>query len=71
MFENAFVPNIAQDRMYKTIDTYASGTTQLYNLDPPKPNKPIGSMRSGFQLGGPRNIRHNIGYRLQEKYDFS
>ena len=27
--------------MYKTIDTYASGTTQLYNFDPPKPFKPI------------------------------
>jgi len=27
MLENTFVPNIAQDRKYKTIDTSESGTT--------------------------------------------
>ena len=41
MLENTFVPKIAQDRMYQTIDTYASGTTQSYNFNPPKPFKPI------------------------------
>ena len=30
MLENTFVPNIAQDRMYQTIDTYTGGTTALY-----------------------------------------
>ena len=37
MLENTFVPNIAQNRMYQTIDTYTGGTTQLYSFDPPKP----------------------------------
>ena len=41
MLNNTFVPNIAQDRMYQTIDTYTTGTTQLYSFDPPKPLKPI------------------------------
>ena len=36
MLDNTFVPNIAQDRMYQTIDTYTTGTTQLYSFDPPK-----------------------------------
>ena len=40
MLENTFVPNIAQDRMYQTIDTYTSGTTALYT-PPPKPFNPI------------------------------
>jgi len=30
MLENTFVPNIAQNRMYQTIDTYKSRTTALY-----------------------------------------
>jgi hypothetical protein len=37
MLDNTFVPNIAQDRIYQTIDTYTLGTTQLYSFDPPKP----------------------------------
>ena len=42
MLENSFVPNIAKNRMYQTIDTYIGGTTQLYSFDPPKPDfKPI------------------------------
>ena len=40
MLENTFVPNIAKDRMYQTIDTYMDGTTALYSsgkpLDQPK-----------------------------------
>ena len=40
MLENTFVPNIAKDRMYQTIDTYTDGTTALYSsgkpLDQPK-----------------------------------
>ena len=59
-----------QEKMYQTIDKYAARTTALYT-PPPKPFNPIGSMGSGFQLGGPGNIRHDIGYGLQERYDFS
>lgn len=33
LLENA--PSIPQEQMYQTIDTYATGTTQLYSFDPP------------------------------------
>ncbi len=35
------VPTIGQDRMYGTIDQYATGTTALYSFDPPKPMAPM------------------------------
>ena len=48
MLDNTFVPNIAQDRMYQTIDTYTSGTTALYTPPP----KPFGLMNpQPFQMG--------------------
>lgn len=67
----SFVPRMGQeDRAYRTLDVYTSGLTQMYT-GPMKPFNPIGSMDSGFQLGGPGNIRQDIGYGLQERYDFS
>ncbi|MEK6874333.1 MAG: hypothetical protein AABX52_01130 [Nanoarchaeota archaeon] len=66
-----FAPTIGQERTYGTIDTYTKGTTVLYSFDPPRTFNSIGSMDSGFQLGGPGNIRRDIGYGLQERYDFS
>ena len=75
MLDNVLVPTIGQDRMYQTIDTYTSGTTQLYSFDPPKPFNPIGSMGSGFQTGSMGNIRkplyENEDIKIQERYDFS
>ena len=37
MLDNTFVPNIAQDRVYQTIDVYINRTIQLYSFDLPKP----------------------------------
>ena len=39
--DNVLVPTIGQDRIYQTIDTYTSGTIELYSFDPPKPMEPI------------------------------
>jgi len=50
MLENTFVPNITQNRMYQTIDTYVSGTIQLYSFDPPKPLRPLSTIGP---IGGP------------------
>ena len=71
MLDRELVPAFGQARTYGTIDTYTAGTVVLYSFDPPKPFNPIGSMGSGFQLGGPGNIRQDIVYGLQERYDFS
>ena len=49
MLENTFVPNIAQERMYQTIDMYASGTTALYTPPP----KPLGPLPTIGPIGGP------------------
>lgn len=50
MLDNVLVPTIGQDRMYQTIDTYTSGTTQLYSFDPPKP---LGPLPTIGPIGGP------------------
>ena len=65
------VPTTGQeDRAYQTLDVYTSSLSQMYT-GPMKLLNPIGSMGSGFKSGGPGNIRRDIGYGLQERYDFS
>ncbi len=53
MLANTFVPNIAQDKMYQTIDTYTSGTTTLYSSG--KPLNPPNFQGSLGQSIGPGN----------------
>ena len=62
-----FAPSFGQTKMYQTIDRYTSGTTQLYSFDPPKP---LGTF-SGFQPSGFGVLRNDLGFGLQERYDFS
>ena len=87
MLENTFVPNIAQNRMYQTIDTYTGGTTQLYSFDPPKPMdlpmggigpEPLKPLDRGYGDMSPNNSdvlgnRYELdnGYQLGERFDFS
>ena len=71
MLENSFVPNIATNRVYQTIDTYIGGTTQLYSFDPPKPKLTIRDFQaSGVQLyihEGPGGTAHWRPYDRTEK----
>jgi len=62
-----FAPSLGQTRTHQTIDTYTSGTTKLYSFDPPKP---LGTF-SGLKPSGFGVLKHDIGYGLQERYDFS
>ena len=72
ILKGAYVPEIAQSRLSRTIDTYVSGTTALYTG---KILKPFGSGGSGFQRGGWGNIRRplykNEDITIQERFDFS
>ena len=67
-------PTIEQEsRAYQTLDVYTGGLSRMY-IGPRgiiEPMTPIGSMGSGFQLGGNGVLRKDLSYGLQERYDFS
>ncbi len=54
-------PDITQDKMYQTIDTYVNGTTHLYSFDPPKPlNTPLNTNNNNnSSLSDQRNQQFN------------
>lgn len=62
---NTFVPKIAQDRMYQTIDTYATGTTVLYSSG--KPLEPAENF--GIGPGLAREIPGTDGLIERFRYD--
>lgn len=61
-----FAPSFGQTRRYETIDVYIAGTTALYTPPP----KPLGTF-SGLQPSGFGVLRKDLGFGLQERYDFS
>jgi hypothetical protein len=61
-------------RAYRTLDVYTGGISHMYSGPMPPPIggfNDIGATGSGFQKGSQGNIRLNLGYGLQERYDFS
>ena len=59
MLENNFLPNIAKDRVYTTIDVYAAGTTALYTGKPLKPSEQPKIIPSYYCDSSSKNTWHS------------
>lgn len=64
MLENTFMPNIAQDKMYQTIDTYANGTTALYT--PPIKIYDLPNTNMSLHIHGSQNGNTLYGGSIKE-----
>lgn len=67
--DNSFVPALAQEDFYQSIDRYAAGTGVLYSSGKPLNNNDISMQGSGNAFSNQYDL--DQGWSLQERFDFS